>query len=646
MSSRHLTAAFFGLTLAAVVAIGVATYGRVAAATIERDDEAREASRRMRTLRGDLIGVELEALRARQAEASRRSETMRQLILAFLSAGGACLFAILRVRKELERRRQAEHAVRAAHADAEDRIRARTAALVAANERIRSCEEQFRVIAEVSPVHVFAAASDGATTYVSPGFLALTGLPLGDALGFGWTTALHPDDREGVVTAWQSAIGSGQEFQSEFRFREAGGDYRWFKAHLVPVRGESGQVDRWVGAAADVHEQHEALAARAAALERERHAHAESERASRLKDDFLATISHELRTPLNAIVGWVHVLQTGILAPGDRQRAIEAIERNARAQARVVDDLLDVSRMIQGGLTLNVAPCDLRRVVDAVLETLEPAAAAKRLSIEVVGSADEVVVAGDEPRLKQVVRNLLSNAVKFTPAHGRITVEVSRVDDRARLRVADNGEGIDPAFLPHVFDPFRQGPSRSMRAGLGLGLAIVQEVVGLHGGSIAVESGGAGQGAVFTVALPAYDRRAQTPTASASREDLSGIRVLVAEDDADSAAALSAVLTHRGCLVRTVATARDVLATIGHWHPQVLVCDVHLPDGDAYSLLRRVRSMAEFVRVPAIAVAARDGDEDGLRAMAAGFRAHLTRPLDPEAIVREIGQASLSSPLG
>lgn len=608
----------------------------------DRQRRGRELNRRVYALAEDFASAERAALDAHQQAATIEARATRQLILAaFMMAIGTSAFAGLRIRSELARQRAAEESARSAYYQVEERIRERTRELSEANVWLRSREEQFRAIAEVSPVHLFTTARDGAATYVSPGFSALTGLPPERVVGFGWAEALHPDDRGPVMTAWQEAIKSTATFQSDFRFREASGAYRWFKIHVVPVRDEQGEVVRWVGAAADIQEPQELLAERAAALEREQQARAEAERANQLKDDFLATVSHELRTPLNAIVGWVHVLRTGVLAPTDAHRAVEAIERNARAQARVVDDLLDVSRMMHGGLTLSVAPCDLRGVVGSVLETLEPATEAKHLTVDVQADVSEVVVRGDVARLKQVVWNLVSNAVKFTPKEGRVSVDVHRIGSRAVLTIADSGEGIDPAFLPHVFDPFRQGPSQSMRAGLGLGLAIVHELVGLHGGSIVAQSLGRGRGAAFTVSLPLEGSPARPTPAASRRATLNAVRVLVAEDDEDSALMVSSLLTHKGCVVRTVGTARELLSTLVEWHPHVLVCDVGLPDEDGYSLLRRVRAIDGIGRVPAIALTAHARDEDRVRALSAGYRAHLSKPLDPEALVREIGQASL-----
>jgi signal transduction histidine kinase/ActR/RegA family two-component response regulator len=379
----------------------------------------------------------------------------------------------------------------------------------------------------------------------------------------------------------------------------------------------------------------------AAAVERAETARQAAEEASHLKDEFLNTASHELRTPLNAIVGWVHLLQTGALAEGEqRQQAVNAIERNARIQTRLIEDLLDVSRMIKGRVSLTVAPVNLRSIVDAAVETLRPAAAAKQIAVEVDGEGGVLPVIGDERRLHQVVWNLLTNALKYTDSGGRISIDARVEGTRAILRVHDTGEGIDPNFLPHVFEPFRQGASIAMRRGLGLGLAIVRRLVDLHGGGITAESPGAGKGATFTVWLPL----AQTSTISlhgggVREPDFNHLHVLVAEDDADSAAAVTAILRLHGCETQTAGSASECLRITHEWPTDVLVCDIGLPDDDGYGLLKRLRESPEGQHIPAIALTAYSRPEDRAKALEAGFRAHLSKPLDPESLLKEISDA-------
>ena len=543
---------------------------------------------------------------------------------------------------ELKRRRHAERRLQETLASVEQQVADRTAALSKAMAELKISEKQFRLITDLSPVHLFRAGPDGDATYLSPGFLSMTGLRREQAMGFGWIDAVHPDDRERLMLSWQEALHSQVIFQAEFRFRVATGEYRWYRTRVVPDRDDAGQVVGWVGAAIDLHELHLALDERADALDKAETARLVAEEASHLKDEFLATASHELRTPLNAIVGWVHVLQSGALDIDDQRRqAVNAIDRNAKIQTRLIEDLLDVSRMIQGRVSLTVLPIDMRGVIDAAVETIRHAATAKDISINVESPAEVVPVIGDEHRLQQVIWNLAANSVKYTPRGGSITIALSKERGRAVVRVKDTGEGIDPEFMPHVFEPFRQGcADRTKRSGLGLGLAIVRRLVDLHGGRITAESEGLGRGATFSVSLPVAQGAAAGAVPQAPEPHFNQLHVLVAEDDADSAAAVTAILRLHGCETKTAPTAAECLRITGEWPTDVLICDVGLPDDDGYGLLRRLRALPEGARVPAIALTAYARPEDRAKALAAGFRAHLSKPLDPESLLRELTSAA------
>jgi PAS domain S-box-containing protein len=547
---------------------------------------------------------------------------------------------------ELRRRRVAEARLQEALASVEQQVADRTHALSKAMAELKISEQQFRLITDLSPVHLFRAGPDGDATFLSPGFLSMTGLRREQAMGYGWIAAVHPQDRDRMMEGWQEALRSQVIFQAEFRFRVATGEYRWYRARVVPDRDEQGTVMGWVGAAVDLHELHLALDERALALEKAESARQIAEEASHLKDEFLATASHELRTPLNAIVGWVHVLQTGALGNGEqRQQAVNAIERNARIQTRLIEDLLDVSRMIQGRVSLTVAPLDLRTVIESAVETIKHAAAAKDITVAVEMPAEPIPVIGDDHRLQQVTWNLLANSVKYTPRGGRVKIALSRARSRAHISVVDSGEGIDSSFLPHVFEPFRQGQSQTMRSGLGLGLAIVRRLVDLHGGRITAESDGDGKGSTFTVSLPvAHGVAAATVGLAKPEPSFQNLHVLVAEDDVDSAAAVTAILKLHGCETKTAPTAAECLRITGEWPTDILICDVGLPDDDGYGLLRRLRSLPEGEHIPAIALTAYARPEDRAKALAAGFRAHLSKPLDPENLLREVSEAAKSRP--
>jgi PAS domain S-box-containing protein len=363
-----------------------------------------------------------------------------------------------------------------------------------------------------------------------------------------------------------------------------------------------------------------------------------AEAANRAKDEFLATLSHELRTPLSPILGWVRLLRSGDLDAAASARGLEVIERNVRAQTQLIEDLLDVSRIITGKLRLEVRPMDLVAVVEAGIEAVRPAADAKGIRIESRLDSKAAAMVGDPDRLQQVVWNLVSNAVKFTPKEGRVEVELTRVDSHARLRVKDTGKGIPSGFLPHVFDRLRQADSTSTRAhgGLGIGLAIVRHLVELHGGTVAAESGGEAKGAVFTVELPisAATGSDRSPSDSAAVQEglvrLDGVRVMVVDDEADTRDLLSFSLRNYGAEVTALGSASEALAAIQRDKPDVLVSDIGLPGDDGYVLIRKVRALDEDRggRVPAAALTAYAKDEDRHRAIAAGFQAHVTKPVE------------------
>jgi PAS domain S-box-containing protein len=560
---------------------------------------------------------------------------MNELLVAIMLVATAFLFSL-----ELRRRRLAETRLQETLASVEQQVADRTEALSKALAELKLSEQQFRLMTDLSPFHQFRAGPNGQAIFLSPGFLSMTGLSREHALGFGWINAVHPDDRDRLMAAWHEALRAQVIFQAEFRFRTVTGELRWYRARVVPDRDEEGNVVGWVGAAVDLHELHLALDERALAVEKAESARRLAEEASHLKDQFLATASHELRTPLNAIVGWVHVLQTGALVePEQRQHAVNAIERNARIQTRLIEDLLDVSRMIQGRVSLTVGPVDLRSIVDAAVDTIKPAAAGKDISVDVQGADDVLPVIGDEQRLQQVAWNLLANAVKYTPHGGRVLITVGRGAQGAVISVSDNGEGIDPQFLPHLFEPFRQAASKTtMRTGLGLGLAIVKRLVDLHGGQITADSAGQGHGSQFTVTIPLADDSVadEVRPASAIEPAFDHLHVLIAEDDPDSAAAVTAILRLHGCETQVAGTASECLRITGEWPPDLLICDVGLPDDDGYGLLRRLRHLPEGAKLPAIALTAYTRPEDRAKALAAGFRAHLSKPLDPEKLLKEI----------
>ena len=387
-----------------------------------------------------------------------------------------------------------------------------------------------------------------------------------------------------------------------------------------------------------------------ATLIRERARQAE---ANEIKDQFLATLSHELRTPLNAILGWTELLLKGEVIPGREERALETIARNARAQVQLIEDLLDTSRILTGKLKLEVGAVDLVGTIESALDVVRPAADANDIEIVTNVAEPQTYIVGDPDRLQQIVWNLLSNAVKFTKPGGRVEVMLTSRDGYATISVRDTGIGISPTFLPFVFDRFRQADSSPTRAqgGLGLGLAIVRHLVELHGGTVAAESRGEGQGSTFTVELPVGRRssaasKAMAPPAARLMQNLDGLDILVVDDRADERELLTAILERHGAHVRTAASAAEALSEFQTRRPDVLISDIAMPNEDGYALLHKVRNLSreEGGDVPAIAVTAHARAEDRERALAAGFQMYVPKPIERirllDAVALVCGRAS------
>jgi signal transduction histidine kinase len=396
---------------------------------------------------------------------------------------------------------------------------------------------------------------------------------------------------------------------------------------------------------------------------REQEARQTAEQANKVKDEFLATVSHELRTPLNAILGWSGLLRNGKLNDEAATRALETVERNARAQAQLIDDLLDISRIITGKLRLNVQTTDLSTVIESAVDAVRPAAEAKEIRLQSVLDTKAGPVSGDADRLQQVIWNLLSNAVKFTPKGGRVQIRLEKINSHVEITVSDSGKGIDAEFLPHVFDRFRQADQTTTRrqGGLGLGLSIVRQIVEMHGGTVHVESEGEGKGSSFIVMLPRLitiprpENEAEErvhPTASRKflsidcAPELTGLRVLVVDDEADSRELLRAVLEECGSEVVTAGSTAETMQILGDQRFDVLISDIGMPDEDGYTLIGKVRLLPaeKGGRIPAVALTAYARVEDRIRALTAGFQVHVPKPVEPVELVAVV--ASLAKGLG
>jgi CheY-like chemotaxis protein len=399
----------------------------------------------------------------------------------------------------------------------------------------------------------------------------------------------------------------------------------------------------------DITERKQMDQQRGEVLEQEQRARAELDRASHLKDEFLAVLSHELRTPLNAVLGYAHLLGSGALPAERTGHALQAIRRNAQAQARLVESLLDLSRIMAGKLELDLEHLDVSALVDAAVDVVRPEAEAKQIALNVAMPSKVPSLVGDGGRLQQVLWNLLSNAIKFTPSGGRIDVLAAQEDGEVTVSISDTGQGITPAFLPYVFDRFKQadGNKRRSPTGLGLGLALVREMVHAHGGSVVAESPGDGQGSTFTVTLPlaaTLPSESVSPRAAeAMIESLPPLDILIVDDDGDVRDLLGLLLQSHGAVVRTAASAAEALEVITRQTPDVLLADVGMPEEDGYSLIRKVRAHEQrhnAARLPAIAVTAYATSADREQALAEGYDWHIPKPVDPQTLARAISKVA------
>ncbi|HEX2270010.1 MAG TPA: ATP-binding protein [Pyrinomonadaceae bacterium] len=432
---------------------------------------------------------------------------------------------------------------------------------------------------------------------------------------------------------------------------------------VSPIKGPHGEIVGASKIARDITEQRQARKALDEAYEAANRARSEAEQAaaekerlykqaeesSRLKEEFLATISHELRTPLSAVLGWTRMLRLGQLSEEDKTKALDTIERNARAQAQLIDDLLDVSRIVTGKLRMDVRPSDPNGFIDAAVEAVRPAAEAKGVRVQKVIDTGALSIPGDPVRLQQVVWNLLSNAIKFTPRGGRVQIRSERVNSHLEIVVSDTGQGIPADFLPHVFDRFRQADQKTSRkhGGMGLGLAIVRHLVELHGGTVRASSEGMGQGATFTVMLPIspiYQVDASAGRVHPGARDLlpapdnadrlDGLSILVVDDEPDTRDLLKKGLEYCGAQVRLAGSASEALAALDANVPDVLISDIGMPEVDGYDLIRRVReTQTDKGRVAAIALTAYTRVEDRLQALRAGYDMHVPKPVELTELV-------------
>ncbi|WP_338422972.1 PAS domain S-box protein [Anabaena sphaerica] len=511
---------------------------------------------------------------------------------------------------------------------------------------LKQSEEKFRKLTEKVRVIPWEADSKtGNFTYIGPQSEAILGYPSNDWYNENfWATHIHPDDQEWVVNYCFHSSQSLENYEFEYRMLAADGRVVWLYDIVNVLRGED-EPKLLHGFMIDITERKQAEQEREQLLEREQAARAEAEALNRIKDEFLATLSHELRTPLNAMLGWTQLLKSRKFNEATTATALDTIDRNSRALAQLIEDVLDVSRIIRGKLHLNLRPVELAPVVEAAIDTVRPAADAKSISIESEFDPALGLVIADANRLQQIIWNLLSNAVKFTPKGGRVQVKLERINSRVQIQVSDTGIGISPEFIPHVFERFRQADSSTTRShgGLGLGLAIVRHLVELHGGTVSASSPGIEHGSIFTVNLPMKalmsENNTPKPHPFSAKSDfvnqqfsiLQDVRVLVVDDEADTRNLLTTILGQYGAQVLAVTCVQEALKALSQFHPDILISDIGMPQEDGYTLIRKVRSLPsdQGGKIPAVALTAYARAEDRTQALLAGFQLHIPKPINP-----------------
>lgn len=511
---------------------------------------------------------------------------------------------------------------------------------------LRETDARMQFIGERAEVGYWYWVVATDTLHWSPVCHLLHGVPEHETLTYErFLAAIHPDDLEAVDRAVRSILeGGASDYEIECRVVWPDGSVHWIH-EKGSATFENGQPVRMAGISLDVTRRKTLELEREQLLALERRLRAEADQASLAKDHFLALLSHELRTPMTTILGWASFIRSGMADAATIDKGIESIEQASRTQSRLIDDLLDVSRIITGKMTLDKKLIDVSDVVRSAIDVLDPSARAASIAVVPRLGGGPAFVVGDAMRLQQVVWNLLANAVKFTPAGGEVRVSVEHFDDAIEICVRDTGVGIDAEFLPHVFDRFRQaedGPTRRF-GGLGLGLSIVRYLTELHGGAVSASSEGVDRGAEFRVRLPraaAVPERTprRAPEAHIDAHTLSGIQVLLVDDDPAAREVLGTMLRGFGARVTLAASAREALQRLAETAPDVLVSDIGMPDEDGYALIRNVRrsTSAEEASVPAVALTAYADPQDRDRALAAGFQAHLAKPVEPHALVAAV----------
>jgi PAS domain S-box-containing protein len=603
-------------------------------------------------VRRRIVRAQLAAARAARALARGEPVSLTQSsVLEFNDLANGLTDAAAILERRLHERDQAEQE-RARAVERLEHALAGEQAARAAGER-----NEARLLVTVRSIGdaVITTDPEGLVTVLNPVAQALTGWPEAEAVGQPIDSVFEIVDehtrrpKPTPVARVKAASRESAPLPSHSILMARDGRDIPIGDTAAPIRAPDGTLLGIVVVFRDMTAERDAERQRAGALEREQAARRAAETLSRAKDEFVATVSHELRTPLNAIFGWVAMLKTGTLDEAGQTKALDVIDRNTRVQAQLIEDLLDMARVIRGTVRLEMQPVDLAVVLDTALDTVKPAADARRVSITVDAPRGIAIVAGDSARLQQVVWNLLSNAIKFSEAGDVVSVQLETLGDDALLKVSDTGTGIDPAFLPHVFDRFRQETSDVTRehAGLGLGLSLVRHLAELHGGTVTAESSGKEQGSTFTVRLPlvgvradrALESRLEADAVMDERPDvLKGVEMLAVDDDPDARELIATVLQQAGAVVRSASSVREAIDLLDEERPDLVITDIAMPHATGFDLVKRMREDPRWSDLPVIAVTAYGRAEDRAQALALGFHAHVGKPFSPRALVAVVAE--------
>jgi PAS domain S-box-containing protein len=530
-------------------------------------------------------------------------------------------------------------------------IRTKEGLIVGASKVARDITEQKRsgraanllaAIVSSSEDAIISKDLEGIITSWNLGAERMYGYPAEEIVGKS-VLMLVPAGRTDEETTILARIRNGERLDHfETLRRRKNGEIFPVSLTISPVKDFAGVIVGASKIARDITDLKRISLEREQLLTSERAARTQAELASRMKDDFLSTVSHELRTPLNAIVGWTQVLKESDLRV-DVLEGVETIERNALAQAKLIEDLLDLGRISSGKMMLDVHPIDLVEVIRDAIDSIRHSADAKKIAVRTVLNDSRGTLMGDKNRLQQVFWNLLANAIKFTPKGGKVVITAGRINSHLEITVSDNGAGITPDFLPHVFDRFRQADSSTTRraGGLGIGLALVKHLVELHGGEVRAESPGLNQGATFAVSLPVVAMREETPasqdihlrTAVLPTEDLGGVKILAVDDDQDSLEVVRRILSNRNATVQIANSVDEAVTLFTSFRPDVILSDIGMPETDGYEFIRKIRKIPGGGNVPAAALTALARIEDRMRALNAGFQTHLAKPISPGELV-------------